>query len=653
MKKHRINHYRLILQLSVIAILFYLGHLVLSQGTNAADFEAYCPFGGLLALANFGTSQSLACSMTSLQISMGIALVVAIIFFSKLFCAYLCPLGTVTEWLGKAGRKMKIHATLSGTPDKLLRLLKYGLLLVVFYFTLQSSELFCKTFDPYFAAATGFGPDVETWMAVISIAALVVGSILVRMFWCKYACPLGALSNIFMFPVPAFTIVMIFIGLTLLGIHLNFMFALLPLAILGYTGEVTGKRFGQLPRLQITRNDQTCIDCKKCDKACPQGIQVSQYNKVDHIDCHLCGECIGVCPVNETMGLNKKYRIKWLPAALVVLLAAGGILAGNQFEIPTVRMFWGNDGQRGEAKVFRMDHLRNIKCYGSSMAFVNQMKRVNGVLGVSTFVRDHEVKVQYNPQETSREKIRKAIFSPARMLVEKPSPSTDSLKIIKGRIDNFFDSYDNRFMVRLLSGVPGIYGFESYYGEPVRIRIYADPHVEVDLYDLRQVMEKERLEYSQNGTSYSETLNYEVVNLQHTDQHKAPSDFMTTMYRNYNGKANQRDQYKQKEIAMLRVRVSDYPKNSQRGPHLRNDIARNDTGIVRVKTYYAGDYPVAEFEYVKDLTDSLKVWQQISKDTLKITYSNGMVQKIRNPYTFERLGAKQPHVKSQNPSKND
>lgn len=653
MKKHRINHYRLILQLSVIAILFYLGHLVLSQGTNAADFEAYCPFGGLLALANFGTSQSLACSMTSLQISMGIALVVAIIFFSKLFCAYLCPLGTVTEWLGKAGRKMKIHATLSGTPDKLLRLVKYGLLLVVFYFTLQSSELFCKTFDPYFAAATGFGPDVETWMAVISIAALVVGSILVRMFWCKYACPLGALSNIFMFPVPAFTIVMIFIGLTLLGIHLNFMFALLPLAILGYTGEVTGKRFGQLPRLQITRNDQTCIDCKKCDKACPQGIQVSQYNKVDHIDCHLCGECIGVCPVNETMGLNKKYRIKWLPAALVVVLAAGGILAGNQFEIPTVRMFWGNDGQRGEAKVFRMDHLRNIKCYGSSMAFVNQMKRVNGVLGVSTFVRDHEVKVQYNPQETSREKIRKAIFSPARMLVEKPSPSTDSLKIIKGRIDNFFDSYDNRFMVRLLSGVPGIYGFESYYGEPVRIRIYADPHVEVDLYDLRQVMEKERLEYSQNGTSYSETLNYEVVNLQHTDQHKAPSDFMTTMYRNYNGKANQRDQYKQKEIAMLRVRVSDYPKNSQRGPHLRNDIARNDTGIVRVKTYYAGDYPVAEFEYVKDLTDSLKVWQQISKDTLKITYSNGMVQKIRNPYTFERLGAKQPHVKSQNPSKND
>lgn len=653
MKKHRINHYRLILQLSVIAILFYLGHLVLSQGTNAADFEAYCPFGGLLALANFGTSQSLACSMTSLQISMGIALVVAIIFFSKLFCAYLCPLGTVTEWLGKAGRRLKIHATLSGTPDKLLRLVKYGLLLVVFYFTLQSSELFCKTFDPYFAAATGFGPDVETWMAIVSIAVLVIGSILVRMFWCKYACPLGALSNIFMFPVPAFTVVLAFIGLALLGIHLNFMFALVPLAILGYTGEVTGKKFGQLPRLRITRNDQTCIDCKKCDKACPQGIQVSQYDQVDHIDCHLCGECIGVCPVNETMGINKKQKIKWLPAALVVLLAAGGILAGNQFEIPTVRMFWGNDGQRGDARVFRMDNLRNIKCYGSSMAFVNQMKRVNGVLGVSTFVRDHEVKVQYNPHETSREKIKKAIFSPARMLVKEPSPSTDSLRIIKGKIDNFFDSYDNRFMTRLLSRVPGIYGFESYYGEPVRIRIYADPHVEVDLYDLRQVMEKERLEYRQNGTSYSETLNYEVVNLQHTDQHKAPSDFMTTMYRNYNGKANQRDQYKQEEIALLRVRVSDYPKNSQRGPHLRNDIARNDTGIVRIKTYYTGDYPVAELEYVKDLTDSLKVWQQISKDTLKITYSNGMVQKIRNPYTFERLGAKQSHVKSQNPSKND
>jgi len=128
---------------------------------------------------------------------------------------------------------------------------------------------------------------------------------------------------------------------------------------------------------------------------------------------------------------------------------------------------------------------------------------------------------------------------------------------------------------------------------------------------------------------------------------------MKTMYRSYDGKANQRDTYQENDIAVFRVRVTGYPKNVQRGPHLRNDIARRDTGIVRVKTYYAGDHPVAEIEYVKALTDSIEVWQQMSKDTLKLTYDNGFVQKIRNPYTFQRFGQTKSQVKPQNELQND
>jgi len=653
MKNPKRNHYRLILQLGVIGVLFYLGYLVLSNGPLAADFEAYCPFGGLQALANFGTNQSLACSMTSLQIAMGIALVLAIVFFGKLFCSYICPLGTITEWLGSIGRRLKVHTTLTGIADKSLRLVKYGLLIVVFYFTLQSSELFCKTFDPFFAAATGFGPDVETWMAIASIAVLVLGSIFFRMFWCKYACPLGALSNIFMFPVPAFTIVLVFLGMIILGVQVSFFYALIPLAILGYAGEISGKVFGQLPRLKITRDHETCIDCKKCDQACPQGIDVSQYKQVNHIDCHNCGECLGVCPVDQTLGFNKTYRTRWLPAALVVALFLTGLFAGNQFEIPTVRTFWGNPQLKGNAETLNMEDLRDIKCYGSSMAFVNHMKQVAGVVGVSTFVKNHEVKVQYDPSRTTKKKIKKAIFSPARMMVTEPSPTTDSLLVIRGEINNFFDAYDNRFMTRLLKQIPGVYGFETFYGEPVQMKIYRDPHVEVDLYQLRQVMEQDQLQYKQAGVKYTEELNFDVVELHHIKEKKAVADFMKTMYRSYDGKANQRDTYQENDIAVFRVRVTGYPKNVQRGPHLRNDIARRDTGIVRVKTYYAGDHPVAEIEYVKALTDSIEVWQQMSKDTLKLTYDNGFVQKIRNPYTFQRFGQTKSQVKPQNELQND
>ncbi len=69
------------------------------------DVEAYCPFGGLQAFGTYLVNNSLACSMSMLQIMVGVMLAVGVILFSKLFCGYLCPLGTVSEWMGRAGKK--------------------------------------------------------------------------------------------------------------------------------------------------------------------------------------------------------------------------------------------------------------------------------------------------------------------------------------------------------------------------------------------------------------------------------------------------------------------------------------------------------------------------------------------------------------------
>ena len=69
------------------------------------DPEAYCPFGGLQALTHYISHNSLPCEMSSVQIFAGIALIVAVVLFSKLFCAYLCPLGTVDEVTEKSKNK--------------------------------------------------------------------------------------------------------------------------------------------------------------------------------------------------------------------------------------------------------------------------------------------------------------------------------------------------------------------------------------------------------------------------------------------------------------------------------------------------------------------------------------------------------------------
>lgn len=137
--------------------------------------------------------------MSMLQIMMGLVLAVGVILFSKLFCGYLCPLGTVGEWMGRAGKKLHLQVDVpSGSVvDKLLRVVKYVLLFTILYFTLSSSELFCKKLDPFYAVATGFKGEIVLWMSLTSLTLLLLGGFVVKMFWCKYICPLGAASNHF------------------------------------------------------------------------------------------------------------------------------------------------------------------------------------------------------------------------------------------------------------------------------------------------------------------------------------------------------------------------------------------------------------------------------------------------------------------------
>ena len=508
------NLFRLLSQLSILGILSVLAYDFFIQ-MNYVDFEAYCPFGGILALGSFIENESLACSMTSQQIGMGIILFVSIILFSKLFCSNICPVGTVTEFISKQGRKLNVNFTLKGTTDKALRIIKYALLAIIFYFTLETSELFCKKFDPFFAIATGFSDDVNLWMAIISVATVFVGSFFIRMFWCKYACPLGALSNIFKNYWSFIVLTFIYVILLWTGVKLSLFWFVLSISIIGYIQEILNNPVEKLQLIKIVRDQEICIDCKKCDKSCPQGIAVTEYTKVNHIDCNMCGECVSVCHVKGSIGVNQaKKELVWLPTLIVAILLVIGLFLGKQFELPTVNIFWGDGLQKEYSETFTMDNLRDVKCYGSSMSFVEQMKQVPGVVGAATYVDKHRVKVLYDPQRIEPAGIKEAIFNPAKMLNVEPGLDLDSLVIVDIKVNNFFDAYDTYFMNILLSQYSEhiVFGYESMYGEPVNLKLFMDQSPLI-LKDLKEFIEKDEIVFIEDGIEYTEGLNFEVVSL--------------------------------------------------------------------------------------------------------------------------------------------
>lgn len=69
-------------------------------------------------------------------------------------------------------------------------------------------------------------------------------------------------------------------------------------------------RFLRLPQLHIEADKSKCISCKKCNKACPMGLDVNAavLSETTHkcSECIQCGACVDTCP-NQAV----QYKFIW------------------------------------------------------------------------------------------------------------------------------------------------------------------------------------------------------------------------------------------------------------------------------------------------------------------------------------------------------
>ncbi len=206
--------------------------------------------------------------------------------FRKTFCSWLCPAGTFSEWLWKLGKQT--FGRNFAPPrwlDIPLRGLKHILLGLFLYVVVSMPVPAIRAFleGPY-----GLVADVKmlnffrfmTVTVAVTVGALVVLSVFVKNFWCRYLCPYGALFGLVSLASPT----------------------------------------------RIRRNPEACIDCAKCAKACPSLLPVDKLVTIRSAECTGCLVCVAACPAEGALDLSLPRRRRvpaWAVAAGIAALFLG------------------------------------------------------------------------------------------------------------------------------------------------------------------------------------------------------------------------------------------------------------------------------------------------------------------------------------------
>ncbi len=263
---------RLVVQLLFLALNLWIGAQFLlwvryyeSGGSTLyvnrpAGVDGWLPIAGLINLKYWLVTGRFPAIHPAAAVLMAVFLLVSLLL-KKSFCSWLCPVGTLSESLWKLGRRLfRRTLQLPRWLDIPLRSLKY-LLLAFFLFIVLSMS--AAALSEFMQAPFGILADVKmlNFFRNIGIAGiavlciLVVLSVIIQNFWCRFLCPYGAL-----------------LGLV-----------------------------STLSPVKIRRDTQACIDCGKCAKACPSHLPVDRLVQVRSVECTACMECVAACPAEHAL----------------------------------------------------------------------------------------------------------------------------------------------------------------------------------------------------------------------------------------------------------------------------------------------------------------------------------------------------------------
>ena len=276
--------FRFWFQLAAFIFLVYGGRLAIDLGNSLPTFS--CGYNGQ---GNAGTcyllplQHQLAQPWTRLFSPAGITVltgfglfVLWFVVLNKAWCGYICPLGTIQDWI--TGLRKRIGIPYSNYSDEhfnKLKYIKYFLLLALIFIPLAIGGQFlshdwgvpfCKicparmiipAFNGDFRQWTiDFSSDTKMWLTALGMfitGLFFVGSFIKKRFFCFF-CPMSAFHFI----------------------------------------------FSKLSILKLKKDGSKCTVCGDCYRVCDMQIKpiADDITSVDILrdDCILCLKCVAACP---------------------------------------------------------------------------------------------------------------------------------------------------------------------------------------------------------------------------------------------------------------------------------------------------------------------------------------------------------------------
>ena len=273
----------------VIGLQMYRFYRFVEQGGGTvlrpAAVDAFLPISGL-----FGTAAWIKGGGINLlhpaAVVFFVTIVVVALLLRRSFCSWICPVGTISEWLWKLGfSRLHRNWRLPRLLDLLVRGVKY---LLMGYFVLTAILWPLSTLQDFLDSGYHAVSDIKllnlfiapsgTTLSVLGL--LLVISVGMRNPFCRFICPYGALLGLISLVSPA----------------------------------------------AVQRSAKKCVSCGVCSQVCPSGIDVKVADRVNNPECLGCWRCISHCRVHTALSMQ---------------VAGGRAIPGLLFALLVVLLFWG------------------------------------------------------------------------------------------------------------------------------------------------------------------------------------------------------------------------------------------------------------------------------------------------------------------------